>query len=149
MESGNITVERFGWDHWSLLVYIETLCVDYKGLIDPRKMRCHARRHRIYYQGSDGRSHPTRLQNGETVSNHDDWDCLTDLVAAGYVEITDDYAAPFPRHMGFPQREPTTVFPMRTCEVRLTDLGWSTAWQLRRHRAEGGTYDTFTVLAEV
>lgn len=88
--SNHITIDRWGKDHWSLLAYVESVCVDGHGEIDLRRMRCDADRHPGYAvrQGFDDNSHKkysTRLQDGE-LQDHDDWDCLDDLEAAGLVE---------------------------------------------------------------
>ena len=37
--SSSITVDEFGKDHWSLFAYIETRCVDHKGVLDLAHMR--------------------------------------------------------------------------------------------------------------
>lgn len=90
-----VPVSQFGKGHWSLLAYVESLCVDGKdgkGKIDNRRMRVNKLRH-------PSKSHLARWKEedntvardgfGETVQieGHDDWNCLADCAAAGYVEI--------------------------------------------------------------
>ena len=100
---------QFGKDHWSLLAYAETRTVDYRGTIEHDHLRCHARRHPEFFGagtresvagGVDASDYATRLR-GEAITDesgrahygvleryeHDDYDCLNDLVAAGLIEI--------------------------------------------------------------
>lgn len=88
----------FGRDHWSTLLYLETCCVDRRGRIDIRHMR------------KDGEQYPTRLAKGKLAKGHDDYDCIRDLVAAGYFHS---------------EQEP----------YRLTDKGWAKVGDFRRARA--------------
>ena len=94
---GYIPIERWGKDHFGTLLYIESRVVDFRGKIAPAHMRTGAR-------------YPTYLRDGQ-LENHDDWDCLTDIEAAGLARYEND------------------------C-VSLTDEGWRVAGLLRRHRAE-------------
>jgi hypothetical protein len=123
-KSAHIEMSRWGRDHWSLLLFIETICVDHAGVIgygDGRgfaAMRNDVTRHP--HRGGDPyrgphKPAPTYLANGEEVANHDDWDCLDDLEAAGLLE-----------NVG------TGVNPV----IKLTDAGWTEAHRLRRARAE-------------
>lgn len=66
-----IPPERWGKDHRSTLLYVETRCVDYGGKLDRRQLRI----------GSD--EHPTRLADGVDLAGHDDLDCIADFEAAG------------------------------------------------------------------
>lgn len=116
---------KWGLDHASVLLYVETRAVDYRGLIDVDRMRCNPRRHpflegRAAGLAVKGRtfSSPTRLRNGEKVAGHDDWDCLDDIIAEGLAENTG-----------------TGV----NVRVRLTDEGWKLVHAVRRHRAENDT----------
>lgn len=127
-----VTIEQFGRDHWSTLAYFETLVVDNGGRIDKRRMRCDGARHPQFGHlplGIVGRC-PTRLKGGVELDDHDDWDCMDDLEAAGLIETSG-----------------TGMFPV----VQLTPRGHEIANALRRHRADSGlharSYDTF-VLSE-
>lgn len=87
-----ITIEQFGKDHWSLLLYIETRIYDYKGILDPYHMRIKNLAIRSGWKPEYG----TRLfgywNKDETVNpllrlhNHDDYDCLDDLEIEGLVK---------------------------------------------------------------
>lgn len=137
-----IAVDRWGKDHWSLLAYVETLCVDGKegmGTIDRRRVRCNSGRRPM--QGVFGlgwkAAHGTRLDGffdraksegadacsaaGLQLAEHDDWDCLEDMETAGYVEILS--AA-----NGF---------------VRLTPEGIRVGAKLRAHKAMGGMFANY------
>lgn len=69
----NIPIDKFGKDHWSTFMYIETCCVDFKGRVEPARMR------------SDGGRYPTHIKGAE-ITGHSDWDCADDLEAAGLLE---------------------------------------------------------------
>lgn len=119
-----IPPEQWGRDHRSLLLYLETICVDHSGVVGFENgrgfshMRCDATRHP--YRGGDPyrgehQPGPTRLADGTKLQDHDDWDCLDDLEAAGLVENVGTGANPV---------------------VKLTAAGWTEAHRLRRTRAE-------------
>lgn len=136
-----IKVEDFGRDHWSVLAYMETLCVDSAkkgvGEIDKRRMRTNERRHIFHavnlnmgvgawkpdfgtrlagYWDSMGKIVPKRK-----VKSHDDWDCLDDLEAAGFLEVLSEAN-------GF---------------VRMTEKGQKVAGELRAYKAKGGMLSGF------
>lgn len=79
-----INIKEFGKDHWSLFAYIETRCVDYKGVLDLNHLRL------------DPVSYPTRLfgyfedqsNPNLTVSGHSDLDCIDDLKEEGLIVDT-------------------------------------------------------------
>jgi hypothetical protein len=105
----------WGKDHFSTLLYIETCCVDHSGVLKRECMRCDPKRHPLFrHSGSSNDTPPTRLAAG-LQHNHDDWDCLDDLIDAGYVQNLGTGANP---------------------RLKLTDLGWTKAGELRRQRAE-------------
>lgn len=125
--------ERFGRDHWSVLAYIETRCVDYKGTIERSHMRCNVRTHpALATQFSDGEHgryfrqdkyrYPTKLIDGTTVDGHDDYDCFYDLEAAGLL-----------KDLG------TGVNPL----AELTSEGKVVVERIRSHKADGGSFATF------
>lgn len=65
----------------------------------------------------------TRLNDGSTLPLHDDWDCLYDLIHAGYVH--------------------SLVAPL---EVALTAQGEAIAYKLRSHKAHGGRLGGFRIV---
>ena len=100
-----VPMALFGTDHWSTFAYVETRAVDHKGLLDHDHMRCHAGRHpvmlhakrRVSGASADASRYPTRIKASATpdahgrygvteVPDHDDYDCLDDLIAAGLLE---------------------------------------------------------------
>jgi hypothetical protein len=118
-EAGSITVDRFGRDHWSTLLYVETRNVDANGSIEARKLRSKLREGWLPKFG-------TILRDGNILTDHDDHNCLIDLIEADLL-----------RRDGF-------VFT-------LTDLGWTVAAALRRNRANGlsdAEFDVQPFLAE-
>jgi hypothetical protein len=128
-----VPIVKWGKDHWSAFAYIEVLQVENGGLTkgiaipDRRRMRCNPHTHpgvvNISPAGTlmDGSKYPTRLFEGE-IAGHDDWDCLSDAVAAGLLEDVG-----------------TGVNPA----YRLTKLGRDAANKLREHKAAGGRFATF------
>lgn len=89
-----IDMSLFGRDHWSTFAYIETRIVDHKGALSHAHMRCHPQRHPVmmHAKGSgmgvaDGSDYPTILRGGEEARDHDDYDCVDDLIAAGLLEV--------------------------------------------------------------
>lgn len=124
-----IPMERWGRDHWSTLAYIETRCVDFGGDMTVNRglerMRCNHSLHPglAGWAQPDGSESPTRLNDGTTVSNHDDWSCAEDMERDGLIEW-----------LG------TGIHPV----FKLTDAGKAVAQQLRSHKAGGGTFSTFT-----
>ena len=137
----NVAIEKFGRDHWSLLAYIETICVDALdqwGQIDRNKLRVNIQTHPLlaghrqamaihalekppygYKYGTRLKGHTEEKPN--VIKEHDDWDCLEDLDKAGLVEF----------------------LTLTSGGVRMTDNGLVIAAHLRAHKARGGQYATF------
>ena len=59
----------------------------------------------------------------KTLENHDDWDCVDDMVAEGLLE-----------DVGF------TMSP----RFKLSEKGFEVSEHLRRHKAEGGNFSDFS-----
>ena len=132
--AGPVPVEDWGKDHWSLLAYVYLMAVDQRPL-DHQRMRCNAETHPLLYQlrceprweasygtrlrgyfGAVGAHNPSRR-----LPQHDDWDCLDDLEAAGYVE----------------------VLSLVNGIVRVTVAGVAMASMVLAHKAAGGVFATF------
>jgi hypothetical protein len=115
-----VTPEMFGRDHETTLLYIETRCVDYGGIVMREHMRCDVERHPLLAHSTTRHVHPpeacpsTRLADGSLLSQHDDWDCVDDMIACGW--IVEAGGVTEPRFM-------------------LTDAGFDEAHRLRRERA--------------
>jgi len=141
-----VSVDRWSKDHWSLLAYIETLCVDlnegHEARIGAERLRCNPNRHPgqagVAQKGIGwNSSYGTRLQGffddkgtgtpedkekaGLQLTTHDDWDCLNDLVTAGYVRG---------------QKWAKGL-------VTLTAEGILVAGKIREHKLQGGSFATF------
>lgn len=122
-----IPPERWGKDHWSTFAYVGTRCVDYKGVLDKSHMRTKRDKHPNLEGESQKRflsadkEYPTRLRNyfkdkTDCVTDHDDWDCIEDMVAAGLlVKIDEAY-------------------------YQLTEEGWRVDNLIRQHKAAGNNY---------
>ena len=124
------TIETFGRDHWSTFAYLETVCVDRGGVPESPRMRCDRARHPLHFQSIPGlpeKKYPTRLKGDATLENHDDWDCADDLVDHGLLEDVGTHANP---------------------RFAMTEKGHLVAMQIRKHKASGGVFDTFTPVIE-
>lgn len=129
----HVPLEKWGKDHWSLLAFIEHLCVEYKGCLDDkrrRNMRCNERRHPLcgYMHGQWQPSYGTRLKgyfedNKLQLPTHDDWDCSEDFEAAGLLE-----------------NHGSGINPV----WKLTPKGLEMSARLRAHKANGGNFSSFT-----
>jgi len=117
-----IPIEEFGKDHWSTFAFLEARCVDDKGVIAIEKMRCDTDRHPGLAHMGSGRKYPTILRGGKELPDHDDWDCVDDLEAAGLVEQTGTGLNP---------------------RVKLTELGWAVSVRLRAHKAADKRFSEF------
>lgn len=135
----SVPVEQFGKDHWSLLAYVETCCVDGHrgvGTIDYRRLRCNPHTHPLLSGSLRGPrmwkpEYGTRLRGywredhttntSMLILDHDDIDCLDDLVDAGLIEI-DSLINGF---------------------VRMTSKGMRIASAIREHKVHGGQFATF------
>lgn len=119
----HIPLEQWGRDHWSTFAYIDTRCVDFKGIPDPRRMRCDPDLHpHLAHAGSSGPKYPTRLRGGVERHGHDDWSCLDDAEAEGLLE-----------NIGTGLHR----------QYKLTHRGRALVHLLRAHKHQGGGFDTF------
>lgn len=166
-----VPVEKFGEDHWSTLAYVETRIVDHNGLLAADHMRCHTGRHpmlhaaRRWSSGSDDMKYPTRLKGGEPLPDHDDYDCIDDLIAAGLLRVhmprphPDGRAVYLTHHNAMVTSRmlngldvPSPYFTtgmneqvlMAAAAFTLTDEGRRIAAQLRAHKGAGFTFAAFT-----
>lgn len=126
-----IPMAEFGKDHWSVLAYVETRCVDHSGVVDLIRMRCNSRRHpglnarrsEVLDQNDDGTyKYPSILAGGKTEPEHDDWDCFYDLEAAGLIEDIGSGINPV---------------------ARMRDAGRKMVALIRTWKASGGSFATF------
>ncbi|MFA5211684.1 MAG: hypothetical protein WC414_04305 [Patescibacteria group bacterium] len=133
----NIQPKDFGKDHWSLLAYVETRCVDYEGFLDKKHLRI---KNQAVGNGNifgivewepkwgtrlsgffrDGKDNDMNRQ----LPDHDDLDCLEDLEHAGYIKNIGT---------GF-----TPIYEM-------TKTGNAIASLLRQHKQDGKHYATFSI----
>lgn len=126
--------ELWGRDHFSTLAYIENQLVDneYCVAFDP-----HMRQNRTNYRtlgelaGAKVKygvvmspEHGSILSDGTYLSWHDDWCCVQDMLHYKLFDGEDDDF-----DIGF--------------SLKLTELGYNVVANLRKHKAEGGTFSTF------
>lgn len=164
-----ISPERFGRDHYSTLLYVECRAVDHGGRLDHDRMRCDLSRHPVMAGAGrvaaalgkpDGRAYPTVLRAGggaaAELANHDDYDCLDDLAAAGWLTVrmpTPDAADDVFRDAAGEVVTDGGGIPIRpsmftgldelalgaSATWHLTETGYEIAALARRHLADGGT----------
>lgn len=117
-EAARVPILQWGRDHWSMLGYV---AVAFDGTLSRERMRCNPSRHPLMaHRGSWDDKYSSRLNLGEVIG-HDDWDCLDDLEAEGLLAVES----------------------MINCRVRMTHKGSQVAFQLRDHKAAGGSLSTF------
>lgn len=138
-----IPIEFWGVDHWSTLAYMDAVMVDCGGFevgLDAR-MRSNRRNYQVMAQqnpaprrpgnANPGRhavvmrvEHGTRLNNQQTVENHDDWSCIQDMAAAGLLNKTVDKVEP-------------------RAKLAFSSMGRAISSALRDHKTHGGRYANF------
>lgn len=153
MSSVRLPIGRWGHDHWSTLAYIEGRCVDHRGVLKNANLRTNTSRHPLFIArgfGSpgDGSQYPTEYRDGGQLTDHDDWDCLYDMVQLGLLTIVkpkDDELWNVPpgergsiRYRGRMQTKALEV------KVKLTDLGCQVAGELRTHLTKSRNYRAFS-----
>ena len=125
-----VPLAEWGRDHWSVLAYVETRCVDAGGVLD----HDHMTTNRATHPGLEGprvtasgllRDEPfkyhTRLRDGVELG-HDNWNCFYDREEAGLVVDVG-----------------TGVQP----RAKMTPLGVQLAEEIRAHKAGGGSFSSF------
>ena len=151
MNQPRVPIDQWGKDHWSTLAYIESRCVDHKGVLSNAHLRTNVGRHPLFVArgfGSpgDGSRYPTRYKGGE-LDDHDDFDCLYDMVLSGLITIrpNDDELWDVPvgsrgpiKHRGYLQTKELKF------TVKLTKLGNQVAGELRAHLAKKYNYQAFS-----
>ncbi len=124
-----IPIVQWSRDHWGVLAYAETCAVDNAGVISRERMRndpdIHPGLTNTANVAFPAARYPTRLKGGVLQPAHDDWSCLEDCEAAGFISING-----------------TGINPV----VTFTDLGLTVAAALRLHKAKGGSFLTFEVV---
>jgi len=117
-----IEISRWGKDHWSLFAYLGTRVVDYQGTTNPQHMRGkfnnmwkpeYGSRLKGYFENRD----PEYL-----LDDHDDYDCLHDIEAAGFIKNNGSGINPL---------------------VSFTDEGYDVLLKLTKHKASGGNFAEF------
>ncbi len=117
-----------GKDHWSLLSYIETCCVDHEGHFDLMRIRVNPESHPLLAIGKLSLRkwqslYGTQLNDNSILSNHDDVDCLNDLEKAGMIYIQS----------------------LVNAIAVLSPMGIIVSSQLRNHKIKGGQYKDFKI----
>lgn len=147
-----LPIDQWGKDHWSTLAYIESRCVDHEGVLKNAHMRTNASRHllfmaRDFASPGDGSRYPTIYKGGE-MADHDDWDCLYDMVQTGLLTIVrpkDDalWDVPVGSRGPIKYRDRLQTKELKV-KVKLTTLGSQVAGELRAHKAKQRNYQEFS-----
>lgn len=122
-EARDQELRKWGRDHWSTYAYIETRIVNHGGRPDRDHMRCDLGLH--YEQRPPRRREkvkvqPTRMADGSTIEDHDDWSCLEDAIRLGLLIEKEPSGMDCPASYAF------------------TEAGIDVALTLRRHMIVGG-----------
>ena len=137
-----IPPQRWGQDHWSTLLYVETRWVDHGGSLELDHMRTNSH-HPVLQDVQErlrpfrllpAKDYPTRLTLGEELLPHDDWDCLADLAREGLVRLSVPAAANFSPQLF--TAEDIAELQWRSVRCALTAHGARTAMLLRAYRAK-------------
>lgn len=150
-EDGYVPVTKFGKDHWSTLAYMETVMVECGGFqvgFDCR-MRQARRNTRVMLDECRSPKRTTSfnpvppfgwddkwstfLGDGSQVMGHDDWDCVQDMAAAGFLSFRKGKRA---KVAAAEDVQPKVV-------LHLSDLGRAMADRVRAHKAKGGSFANF------
>lgn len=132
-KDAGVSMDRWGKDHWSILLYIESICVngaDGIGTPDRERVQCNPKRHPglVAYTPTgellDGSEFGIRLYGGKKLPgpDYDEWDCIFDLECYGLVES-----------LG------TGIHP----EYRMTEWGIRAAAVLHKYKAQGGQLNRY------
>ena len=155
-----------------MLLYVEKRCVESRGILSPEWMRINPETHYQQFSAwtqargvatpeqfvpSTIKAAPYPADNGHfahrALIGHDEYDCLDDLAAAGYVryrwpsrQADGTYIGPF--GVVTDGTHPVTATRLNRYDVAnylmmhavwsMTERGWATAHALRRWVAEGG-----------
>lgn len=156
-----VPIERWGKDHWTTLLYVETRVVDHHGWVAGQHMRTNMARHPRFdgwmredgrvvrptvHSPGDGSQYPTRLRDDEELTDHDDWDCLHDMREAGLLRILSPRDRAWwdvPRGRRGPLGRSISGLKMLRCRVRLTEQGWAMVAALREQRGKTGGVGSF------
>lgn len=131
MTTSHLPHTRWAKDHWSLLAYIETVCVDYAGACDMRRMRCNKETHAVYATSMHHRwtsACDTRVRDEHggaplvCIPGHDDWDVVADFVHENLIKV---------------------LLTAKGVTFELTDKGRRVAHALREHKMCGKTFGEF------
>jgi len=138
----NIPIEKFGKDHWSLLAYVEYRAVNNGGHLDIKHLRCknpaiatsplgqnfwkpeYGTRLKGFFKATIEKEERKIdvIDTRQRLENHDDFDCLDDLEAAGLLKNVGTLINPY---------------------AELTSKGQRVAALLSKHKQAGGPYAYF------
>ena len=141
----SVPVEPAMWgkDHLSMITYIVARTLDYAGVLDNKHLRIHAAVHGVFQYDPqyDGAEYPTKLADDKTTADygvlfHDDFSCIQDLVALGYVEA-------------WAQEYDSMQYATMRIKALLTDKGLDLAKAIIKHRGQGKPLSKFKVKTPV
>ena len=119
-KQSRVPLKSFGEDHWTLLAYIDVCCSGQAGRLEHR----HLRSKPTIKSSELSLLKSIELEHETHSLKYDDWDCLADLEAVGFVELV-SYA---------------------TGLVHIFPGGLKAAAALRAHGERGESIKTFSYL---
>lgn len=119
-----ISYKLFGIQHWMMLIRVESWFTMNNGEIEPLKMRTNYNKRPPQPKGKqwDKLINSTRLNDGTLAHDHDDWDCLEDLIVNDFVKVE--------------------LWKNKKL-LSLTEKGFQTFVRLRKFRKENQSLKTF------
>lgn len=167
--------QAWGDSHWRVLQYVEERCVSNGGTLSPEHLRINPEQHyQQYAQGAAARAKteeftPSVIKAADypatdgnyaekALIGHDEYDCLDDLGAAGYLRCTwprmnrdGTYSGAFGVVTTGKQAITSRSLPpldvanhlMLHARWQLTEIGWAAVFALRRYLADGGRHHNF------
>lgn len=126
---------EFGKDHASVLAYIETRCVNHRGVLKYDHLRG-----QIQVGGYGPYEYPTRLGGGEFRHHHNDFDVIGDLIHHLFV------VTPFHDFLPFvfqPSASGLDEYVMDGNMFELTASGSVVAGDIRMLKADGGKFGDY------
>ena len=150
-----VPIQEWGRDHWSLLAYIETLCVESinggVGEIDKRRIRCNPKRHPLHAVMLYGDPRTWKPDYGTRLSGF--WKTGEEHrggLGEGNGKTTDPKRQ-IKSHDDWDCQNDmeaaglVTVISEANGFVALTDKGREMAARLRAHKSKGGFFATFAI----
>lgn len=122
-----IPMNKWGRDHWSTLAFVATVMADRGQFVMTGDARMRSNRKNFQAMPSTNgivmrKEHGSRLSDGSSVEDHDDWCCIQDFAAEGLLTVEEiDVGERF----------------------RFSNKGQALVTSLLTHKMKGGTFSNY------